>query len=134
MKKLFLIIGLIISTHINCQKKSLEASSISGIIVVGFVNQGAYINFTGPNISWNKNGTQIMLGMLPSLRFKEDSGSFKNSFITPMLGIGITYIYKAIALQVPFYYNPKSSLKNGNWQIGIGLGFKIQNLKTNKNK
>jgi hypothetical protein len=63
--------------------------------------------------------------MLPSLRFKEDSGAIKNSLVTPGLGFGITYCYKAIAIQVPLYYNSKTSLKNGNWQLGIGLGFKI---------
>jgi hypothetical protein len=53
--------------------------------------------------------------------------------VTPGLGFGITYCYKAVAIQVPLYYNSKTSLKNGNWQIGIGLGCKISALNS-KNK
>jgi hypothetical protein len=69
-----------------------------------------------------------MLGMLPSLRFKKDNSTIKNSFVTPTLGLGFTYCYKLLAVQVPLYYNSKTSLKNGNWQIGIGIGLRMNEL------
>lgn len=134
MKKILIILSyLILSFESQCQTNSVVTSSFSGIIVGGYVNEGGYLNFTGPNLSWNKKGHQIMLGMLPSLRFKEDSSTIKNSIVTPSLGAGITYIYKSLAFQIPFYYNAKTGLKNGSWQIGIGLGFKISALNK-KNK
>ena len=43
--------------------------------------------------------------ILPSVRFKEDNGITKNALVTPSLGIGITYTYKLLAVQIPFYYN-----------------------------
>jgi hypothetical protein len=74
-----------------------------------------------------------MIGVLPSLRFKEDKGITKNSFITPSLGIGITYTFKSLAIQIPFYYTSKTTVENGKWEMGIGIGLKINNLLT-KNK
>ena len=94
------------------ENSKIKISPISGAIVAGYIDHGAYINFTGPNLSYNKSGHSILIGMLPSLRFKKDSGATINSLVTPGLGIGVTYFYKAIAIQVPLYYNSKTSLKN----------------------
>ena len=105
----------------------------SGIFLSGYVDNGAFINFTGPNLSFSTGNSQFLVGMLPSLRFKKDSGSSKHSYITPSLGVGITYCYKALAFQVPFYYNPKTATKNGEWNIGVGVGIKFSALKFKQN-
>jgi hypothetical protein len=133
-KKLFLFI-LVIPVFCFCQVSSpkLSIAPITGTIVAGYVDKGAYLNFTGPNLSFNKSGHTLLFGMLPSLRFKKDTGATKNSLVTPGLGFGLTYCFKAFAIQVPLYYNSKTSLKNGNWQFGIRLGFKISALNS-KNK
>jgi len=127
------IVPTLIFCQISSTKTKINIAPITGTIVAGYVDQGAYLNFTGPNLSFNKSDHFVSIGMLPSLRFKEDSGATKNSLVTPGLGFGITYCYKAVAIQVPLYYNSKTSLKNGNWQIGIGLGCKISALNS-KNK
>ena len=101
----------------------------SGIFVSGYVDNGAFINFTGPNLSFLYGKSHLLIGMLPSLRIKQDSGTTKNSLITPSLGVGITYCYKAFALQVPCYYNPKTSSTNGKWNIGVGIGLKFSAFK-----
>lgn len=106
----------------------------TGIFVSGYVDNGAFLNFTGPNLSFSKGKSQLLVGMLPSLRIKQDSGTTKNSLITPTLGFGITYCYRAFAFQIPCYYNPKTSIKNGEWNIGIGLGLKLNALKFKEKK
>lgn len=97
-----------------------------GIFVLGYVDNGAFLNFTGPNISYTNKNSKIILGMLPSLRYKEDRGTYKNSPITPNLGIGLTYCYKKFAIQVPLYYNTKTAMSNGKWNIGIGVGMRLK--------
>jgi hypothetical protein len=101
----------------------------SGIFVSGYVDNGAFVNFTGPNLSFLYGKSHLLIGMLPSLRIKQESGTTKNSLITPSLGVGITYCYKAFALQVPCYYNPKTSSTNGKWNIGVGIGLKFSAFK-----
>ena len=94
--------------------------------IFGYIDNGAYINFTGPNINYKSGNSKFVFGMLPSLRFKRDDGQTKNSFITPNLGVGMTYSYKSFAFQIPFYYNPKTALENGKWHVGIGIGVNIE--------
>lgn len=108
------------------KKVTLNFSGAEGVIIGGYVDNGAFINFTGPNISISTKYSKFIFGMLPSLRYKEDNGKPKNSPIMPGLGAGITYCYKKIAFQIPLYYNPKTALKNGEWQIGFGIGLKIK--------
>jgi hypothetical protein len=97
-----------------------------GTIVCGYVDQGAFVNFTGPALGYVFGKSQILVGMLPSLRIKEDSGTTtKNSMITPTLGVGITYTYKSIAFQIPLYYSSKTSTTNGHWNVGLGVGMKL---------
>jgi len=129
MKKTVCTALLITSTFSLAQENSskIKASFFDGIIVAGYVDQGAYINFTGPNISFKHKNTKLMLGMLPSLRIKEDqSTGTKNSAITPNLGVGIAAVYKKIVLQIPFYYNSKTALHNGSWKVGVGLGYSFK--------
>jgi len=109
---------------------SIQAKPVffEGIIVGGYVDHGAFINCTGPAIKFSKKPLQLLLGLLPGLRIKEDKvqlGIPKNSTLTPSLGFGLTAAYKHIALQLPFYYNSKTSTKNGKWNPGIGCGYKF---------
>lgn len=97
-----------------------------GTIVTGYVDHGGYLNFTGPNVSYAFGKSKVLAGMLPSLRFKEDKSAVKNAFVTPTLGMGITYSYKKFAVQVPFYYNTKTAIADGKWNIGIGIGLKLK--------
>ncbi|AZB29982.1 hypothetical protein [Chryseobacterium balustinum] len=129
MKKLFYGCGIFISTLYFSQEKDskLNVSFLDGIAVTGYVDHGAFLNFTGPNINFTYKNTKLMIGMLPSLRIKQDQSSgTKNSTIMPTLGIGFAVIYKKIALQIPFYYNTKTSIDNGSWKPGIGIGFKFK--------
>lgn len=110
----------------TAKKNSINLSVLDGTFVAGYVDHGAFINFTGPNLSWTHNKTKLLLGMLPSLRIKEDNRKPKNSLITPTLGVGLTYCYKKFALQLPLYYNAKTATENGKWNVGIGLGFRLK--------
>jgi len=109
----------------NATKKVEVNWLFDGVIVGGYVDNGAYMNFSGPNLSFTKGLSKVVFGMLPSLRFKQDTGSIHNSFVTPSLGCGITYSYKWAAIQVPIYYNSKTTSNNGQWNIGVGLGIRI---------
>lgn len=104
----------------------IKFNPFDGTIIAGYVDNGAFLNFTGPNISFTHKNSKIILGMLPSLRYKEDSGIFKNSPITPGLGTGITYCYKKFAIQIPLYYNAKTTTANGRWNLGIGIGMRVK--------
>lgn len=110
----------------TAKKNTINLSVLDGTFVAGYVDHGAFINFTGPNLSWTHNKSKLLLGMLPSLRIKEDNRKPKNSLITPTLGVGLTYCYKKLALQLPLYYNAKTATENGKWNVGIGLGFRLK--------
>lgn len=114
------------TTKPETTKPVVKFNPFDGVIVAGYVDNGAFLNFTGPSISLTIKKSKILLGMLPSLRYKEDNGIFKNSPITPNLGVGLTYCYKMIAFQVPLYYNAKTSTANGRWNIGLGIGVRLK--------
>jgi hypothetical protein len=124
MKTTLLLLLYTTVFSVNAQQKP-QAQIIEGVIVAGYVDNGAYLNFTGPNISWQKGQSKVLLGMLPSLRYKVDQGATVNARIYPALGAGLTYSYQRFVFQVPLYYNPKTASTNGNWQIGCGLGIKL---------
>ena len=132
LKKLLLALLLIPLISANAQEK-VNAAFYDGIVVGGYVNDGGYLNFTGPNINVSYGESKFIIGMLPSVRFKEDKGITKNSFLFPTLGFGFTYSYKALALQIPFYYNAKTAIEDGKWNIGIGIGLRLNKLHKNKN-
>jgi hypothetical protein len=123
---------LIISSWLLAQDSKINLLPFDGVVVLGYVNQGGYLNFAGPSITANLNDSKVMLSMLPSLRFKEDQGTTKNAFVTPTLGIGLTYSYRAFAFQVPLYYNSKTSTQDGQWNIGVGVGLRWNQLKKKK--
>jgi hypothetical protein len=105
-----------------------KVALFDGTIVAGYVDHGGYINCIGPSIKYMKKPFSVSAGLLPSLRIKEDkvvAGATKNSLITPSLGLGLTAVFNHIALQLPLYYNAKTSAKNGEWNVGIGLGYKL---------
>ena len=114
------------------QNSSVNLITFDGTFVIGYVNEGAFLNFAGPSISLQKNQSKVLVGMLPSLRFKNDSGVTKNSFITPSLGIGITYQYQKLAVQIPCYYQAKTNTENGLWHVGIGIGYRVNFNSKNK--
>ncbi|TMI70135.1 MAG: hypothetical protein E6H09_17315 [Bacteroidetes bacterium] len=98
------------------------------MMVAGYVDKGAYVNFGGPTLKFIKKPWNFCFGILPTMRIKEDrvpKDAAKNSIVTPTAGFGFTITYKHIVFQVPFYYNPKSAIANGKWHPGIGLGFKL---------
>jgi hypothetical protein len=121
---LFLLTALF--SHAQLQTKKIAVYVLDGIVATGYVDQGAYLNFTGPNVSYTRGKSKLIFGMLPSLRFKLDTGTTKNSPIFPSLGVGLTYAYKKLVLQVPLYYNAKTSTTNGKWNIGVGIGIKLK--------
>jgi len=132
MKKILFIMSLL-TTPIFAQEDKVKLALYDGIFVGGYVDNGAFFNFTGPNINAKYKNSKFILGMLPSLRFKEDKGTTKNAFITPNLGVGFTYSYKMLAIQMPLYYNAKTATDNGRWHIGLGIGLRLNELNK-KNK
>jgi len=127
MKKYIGLITLILSgIPVVAQQNEVKAGWFDGTVIAGYVDKGGFLNFTGPNVSYTAGNSKIMVGMLPSLRFKEDHSEVKNSLVVPNLGMGITYAYKKIAVQLPLYYNPKTALINGKWVTGIGFGMKLK--------
>lgn len=129
MKKLLYAGGILISGLCFSQEtdSKIKASLFDGIAVAGYADHGAFINFTGPNVSLKNKNVKLLLGMLPSLRIKKDpSEGTKNSPIMPTLGAGLTVVYKKIALQIPLYYNAKTSTQNGTWKMGVGLGYSFK--------
>lgn len=129
MKKILYGCGILISGLYFSQENDskVRVSFFDGIAVTGYVDHGAFLNFTGPNVNFNHKSTKMMIGMLPSLRIKEDQSSgTKNSAIMPTLGVGFAVVYKKVALQIPFYYNTKTSTENGNWKMGVGLGYRFK--------
>ncbi|MFC3158663.1 hypothetical protein SAMN05443633_12030 [Chryseobacterium arachidis] len=129
MQKLLYAVGILISGLCFSQESDskIKASFFDGIAVAGYVDHGAFINFTGPNVSFKNKELKLILGMLPSLRIKEDkSEGTKNSPIMPTLGAGLTAVYNKIALQIPVYYNAKTTTQDGVWRIGVGLGYSFK--------
>ena len=93
---LFTII-LAISGQLFAREAEFGVAAYDGVAILGYVDRGAFLNFTGPNLNVVKGYSRYILGMLPSLRFKTDHGEPRNSFVTPNLGIGFTYCYKYLA-------------------------------------
>jgi hypothetical protein len=120
-----------VTLHVGAQTSNAgqtKAVLFDGVLVAGYLDKGAFINCAGPGIKFSKKPFSVLLGLLPGLRIKEDkvaAGATKNSTLTPSLGFGLTAAYKHLAIQVPFYYNAKTSTKDGKWNPGAGIGYKF---------
>ena len=129
MKNCLYAVGILLSglcfSQETCSK--IKVSFFEGIAVAGYVDHGAFLNFTGPNISLKHKNIKYIAGMLPSLRIREDrSSGTRNSPVTPTLGAGFTMVYRKIVLQIPVYYNTKTPDQNGSWKIGAGVGYSFK--------
>lgn len=129
MRNFLPVLFIMHTTVLFAQEEKVKIDLYDGIIMAGLVNNGAFLNFTGPNINATYGNSKFILGMLPSLRFKADHETPKSSFVTPNLGVGFTYAYKIYAIQLPLYYNPKTATQNGSWHVGIGLGLRLNELR-----
>jgi hypothetical protein len=132
MKKILFIMLLMSTLTTFAQEDNVSFALYDGIFIGGYVDSGAFSNFTGPNINATYKNSKFILGMLPSLRFKEDKGTPKNAFVTPNLGIGLTYSYRMWAFQLPLYYNAKTATNNGQWHIGLGVGLRLNEFNKKK--
>ena len=114
----------------NAQDTKIVTSVWDGAIVAGFVDNGGFINFGGPSFKVVSKPYAFGFGMLPSLRIKEDkdaiaAGKPKNQMVFPSLGAGAFFSVKHFMVQVPIFYNPKTGLENGKWNVGLGIGYKF---------
>ncbi|EMS34968.1 hypothetical protein C943_02859 [Mariniradius saccharolyticus AK6] len=119
---------LILTTTALAQEDKVRVALYDGVVIAGYVDQGGFTNFTGPNINATFGNSKFILGALPSLRYKRDDSTPRNAFVTPNLGIGFTYSYKIWAIQIPLYYNSKTATENGRWHMGLGLGLRLNEL------
>ena len=135
MKKFFIRtagIAIIICSlkRVNAQdvSKKVSISAWEGMAIAGYVNKGAFVNFGGPTVRFIKKPVSAGFGILPTMRIKEEKvakDSPRNSAIMPTAGFGFTFVYRHLALQVPFYYNPKTATSSGKWNPGVGIGYKF---------
>lgn len=129
MKNCLYAVGILLSGLCFSQEtgSKIKVSFFEGIAVAGYVDHGAFLNFTGPNISLKHKNIKYIAGMLPSLKIREDrSSGTRNSPVTPTLGAGLTMVYRKIVLQIPVYYNTKTPDQNGSWKIGAGVGYSFK--------
>jgi hypothetical protein len=131
LKIIFTLFLSFFQFFLSAREPKVTVASYEGVVNVGYVDHGFFLNFGGPNLNLNINNSKILLGMFPSLRFKEDKGTPKNSLVTPALGVGLSYMYKRLALHLPLYYNSKTTNSNGKWNLGFGIGFKISGINKN---
>jgi len=121
---------LLCATTVSAQQTTAKPALVlwEGVAVAGYVNHGAFVNFGGPTIKFVRKPWSLGFGILPTMRIKEDKvdkDAKKNSVVTPTAGFGFTFIYRKLVVQVPFYYNPKTTTANGKWHPGVGVGFKL---------
>jgi len=128
MTAIFVCILFCMPTRLlKAQTNETKATIVEGIVVAGYADNGGYINFVGPAIKFTNKPLIVLVGLLPSLKFKEDkseSGS-KNALVMPTLGFGLTAAYKHLAIQVPLFYNSKTVSNDGKWNVGFGVGYKF---------
>ena len=116
---------VVFSTSLNAQVEKVKPVFFDGVISIGYIDNGGFLNFTGPGLSATYKNSKFLFGMLPSLRYKVDKSSPKNASVFPNLGFGLTYSYKYLSLQIPIYYNAKTTTENGSWHVGFGIGYRI---------
>ena len=125
LKAIVCLIFLFAAFNLQAQATKVTSSLFSGTVVIGYIDNGAFVNLLGPNIKFAQGNLEASLGLLPSLKLKKDNNIPKNSFITPSLGFGATLERKRFVVQLPLYYSNKTATQNGRWNLGFGLGFNI---------
>ncbi|HJS54662.1 MAG TPA: hypothetical protein VJ765_08970 [Chitinophagaceae bacterium] len=128
MVSMLVLVNAVKAQTTNDKTKSPTVVAWDGMAVAGYVNHGGFVNFGGPTVKLVKKPLTLGFGILPTMRIKNDDvpkGSPKNSVIMPTAGFGFTVIHKQMVLQVPFYYNAKTTTGSGKWHPGIGIGFKF---------
>ena len=130
MKRIYAVtaVCLALTMHFSPAKSQTKAVLFEGIVVTGYVDHGGYLNCTGPSLKITKKPYTFFLGLLPSLKIKEDkpvAGATRNSILTPFLGFGFTAAFHHVALQLPVYYTNKTATQDGKWKMGVGLGYKF---------
>ncbi|WP_353139878.1 hypothetical protein [Pseudopedobacter sp.] len=115
------------TSFVKAQVNETKVTLLEGIVVAGYVDNGGYVNLAGPAIKLTNKPWTVLVGLLPSLKFKEDKSASgtKNSLATPTLGFGLTTVYKHFAIQVPLFYNNKTTSADGKWNVGVGIGYKF---------
>jgi hypothetical protein len=118
------------SVHAQDVGTSKKTSIVAwdGMVVAGYVDRGAYVNFGGPSIKFINKPWSLAFGILPTMRIKEDKvakGQPRNSVVMPTAGFGLTFVYRHLVLQIPLYYNNKTTASSGKWNPGLGLGYKF---------
>lgn len=129
MRLLFAGLLLLATPLLPAQPAPVVSSLWEGTLVAGYVHRGGFLNAVGPNIQWQQGPWRLQLGMLPSLRIQREEGTPRQALLTPALGVGLTLSYRAAVLQIPFYYQNKSAVHNGQWHPGIGLGWRLRPSK-----
>lgn len=123
-KLVFFVVTLLMTKWVCGQYAHVvKISPISGVVVIGYVDQGAFMNVLGPNVRYKRSTYECSVGLLPSLKLKKDQNLIKNSFVTPSLGVGLTFKRKRMIFQLPLYYKSKTATVNGRWDLGFGLGY-----------
>jgi hypothetical protein len=108
--------------------KKVSLSAWDGMAVGGYVNKGGFVNFGGPTVRFIRKPVAAGIWYSPynaNQRRKRDQRCSKELCNYATAGFGFTFVYKHLALQVPFYYNPKTATSNGKWNPGLGLGYKF---------
>src|SRR5687768_989686 len=81
----------------NVTQTKVNPVLFEGLVVAGYGDHGAYINFAGPGVKVVQKPFSVLVSMLPGLRIKKDkvaSGNTSNATLTPSLGFGITGSFK----------------------------------------
>jgi hypothetical protein len=138
LKKMYALLALVLIVGMQGalaqgQTTTVKTSLYSGYFVVGYVDDGGFSNFTGPNVTISRGNSHFVFSALPSLRYKVDrSEPTQNAFVTPALGAGFTYAYKMVAVQLATYYNTKTPTTDGQWHLGLGLGVRMAEFNKKK--
>lgn len=121
------VLFLMPTIFVKAQTNETKVTLVEGIVVAGYADDGGYLNLAGPAIKFSNKPWTLLVGLLPSLKFKEDKSvnGTKNSLVTPTLGFGLTSVYKDFAIQVPLFYNSKTASGDGKWNLGVGVGYKF---------
>jgi hypothetical protein len=96
------ILVCIQSSICYAQETKVKVSAYDGIVILGYVDNGGFSNFTAPNINATYRNSKFILGMLPSLRFKEDKRMPKNSFVPQILELASHTVTNSLLFKYHF--------------------------------